>query len=176
MFATIERRVPPFEPVYCALSTGHGRGYPVEHQPNVRRRGCIYRRAALFLDTVRGLDTKDIMDPRCGICIPFSQVPQVHRQVQRAVHFSIPHCRKYVSHLAFSSCVARPELCRRSLTGSPPFFQSLDIKLLLLHDAKSEDAIRNFFNECYELYIKVTSLRHLRAVPDRDIDMVFTSV
>ncbi|GJJ78031.1 trafficking protein particle complex subunit 2 [Entomortierella parvispora] len=29
-----------------------------------------------------------------------------------------------------------------------------NIKLLLLHDAKSEDAIRNFFNECYELYIK----------------------
>jgi hypothetical protein len=27
--------------------------------------------------------------------------------------------------------------------------------MLLLHDAKSEDAIRNFFNECYELYIKV---------------------
>ncbi|KAF9216532.1 TRAPP subunit [Podila verticillata] len=29
-----------------------------------------------------------------------------------------------------------------------------NIKMLLLHDAKSEDAIRNFFNECYELYIK----------------------
>ncbi|KAF9426574.1 TRAPP subunit [Podila epigama] len=29
-----------------------------------------------------------------------------------------------------------------------------NIKLLLLHDTKSEDAIRNFFNECYELYIK----------------------
>ncbi|KAF9106363.1 hypothetical protein BGX27_009199 [Mortierella sp. AM989] len=29
-----------------------------------------------------------------------------------------------------------------------------NIKLLLLHDAKSEDAIKNFFNECYELYIK----------------------
>lgn len=31
-----------------------------------------------------------------------------------------------------------------------------NIKLLLLHDAKSEDAIRNFFNDCYELYIKVS--------------------
>ncbi|KAF9436228.1 TRAPP subunit [Entomortierella beljakovae] len=29
-----------------------------------------------------------------------------------------------------------------------------NIKLVLLHDAKSEDAIRNFFNDCYELYIK----------------------
>ncbi|KAF9124779.1 TRAPP subunit [Mortierella sp. 14UC] len=29
-----------------------------------------------------------------------------------------------------------------------------NIKLLLLHDAKSEDAIRNFFNDCYEFYIK----------------------
>ncbi|KAF9360510.1 Trafficking protein particle complex subunit 2 [Mortierella sp. AD094] len=29
-----------------------------------------------------------------------------------------------------------------------------NIKLLLLHDAKSEDAIKNFFNDCYELYIK----------------------
>ncbi|KAG0221492.1 trafficking protein particle complex subunit 2-like protein [Mortierella sp. GBAus27b] len=29
-----------------------------------------------------------------------------------------------------------------------------NIKMLLLHDAKSEDAIRNFFNECYEMYIK----------------------
>ncbi|KAG0293320.1 TRAPP subunit [Dissophora globulifera] len=29
-----------------------------------------------------------------------------------------------------------------------------NIKMLLLHDAKSEDAIRNFFNDCYELYIK----------------------
>ncbi|KAF9914455.1 TRAPP subunit [Lobosporangium transversale] len=29
-----------------------------------------------------------------------------------------------------------------------------NIKLLLLHDAKSEESIRNFFNDCYELYIK----------------------
>ncbi|KAG0230635.1 TRAPP subunit [Actinomortierella wolfii] len=29
-----------------------------------------------------------------------------------------------------------------------------NIKLILLHDTKSEDAIRNFFTECYELYIK----------------------
>ncbi|KAF8974884.1 TRAPP subunit [Entomortierella lignicola] len=29
-----------------------------------------------------------------------------------------------------------------------------NIKLLLLHDAKSDDAIKNFFNDCYELYIK----------------------
>ncbi|KAF9577649.1 Trafficking protein particle complex subunit 2, partial [Lunasporangiospora selenospora] len=28
------------------------------------------------------------------------------------------------------------------------------IKFLLLHDAKSEDAIKNFFNDCYESYIK----------------------
>ncbi len=34
-----------------------------------------------------------------------------------------------------------------------------NIKLLLLHDAKSEDAIRNFFNDCYELYIKVKKIR-----------------
>jgi len=26
---------------------------------------------------------------------------------------------------------------------------------MLLHETKNEDGIRNFFNECYELYIKV---------------------
>ncbi|CAG8456788.1 8525_t:CDS:2, partial [Ambispora gerdemannii] len=30
-----------------------------------------------------------------------------------------------------------------------------NIKFMLLHETKSEDVIRNFFSECYELYIKV---------------------
>ena len=30
-----------------------------------------------------------------------------------------------------------------------------DIKFMLLHETKNEDSIRNFFNECYELYLKV---------------------
>nr|CAG8536048.1 15412_t:CDS:2 [Entrophospora candida]CAG8590443.1 2314_t:CDS:2 [Entrophospora candida] len=30
-----------------------------------------------------------------------------------------------------------------------------DIKLMLLHETKNEDGIRNFFNEAYELYIKI---------------------
>ena len=29
---------------------------------------------------------------------------------------------------------------------------------MLLHETKNEDGIRNFFNECYELYIKVILL------------------
>lgn len=33
----IERGVSSFEPVYCPLCTGHGRGYPVEHKSDVRR-------------------------------------------------------------------------------------------------------------------------------------------
>ncbi|CAG8448170.1 4685_t:CDS:2 [Diversispora eburnea] len=30
-----------------------------------------------------------------------------------------------------------------------------NIKFMLLHESKNEDGIRNFFNECYELYIKI---------------------
>ena len=35
------------------------------------------------------------------------------------------------------------------------------IKFMLLHDGKNEDTIRQFFNELYELYVKVCS--HFRA-------------
>ena len=31
----------------------------------------------------------------------------------------------------------------------------LDVKFMLLHDQKSEDSIKNFFNEVYEVYVKV---------------------
>ena len=32
------------------------------------------------------------------------------------------------------------------------------IKFLLLHDGKSEDAIKSFFKDVYEVYLKVTFL------------------
>ncbi|KAI9308498.1 trafficking protein particle complex subunit 2-like protein [Cunninghamella echinulata] len=35
------------------------------------------------------------------------------------------------------------------------FVTAGNIKLMLLHDQKSEDSIKNFFNEVYEQYIKV---------------------
>lgn len=31
----------------------------------------------------------------------------------------------------------------------------LDVKFMLLHDQKSEDSIKQFFTEVYELYVKV---------------------
>ncbi|KAL0092484.1 Sedlin [Phycomyces blakesleeanus] len=35
------------------------------------------------------------------------------------------------------------------------FVTAGNVKLMLLHDQKSEDSIKNFFNEIYELYIKI---------------------
>ncbi|ORX58979.1 Sedlin [Hesseltinella vesiculosa] len=35
------------------------------------------------------------------------------------------------------------------------FVTAGNVKLMLLHDQKSEDSIKNFFNEVYEQYIKV---------------------
>ena len=32
----------------------------------------------------------------------------------------------------------------------------IDARFLLLHEGKNEDAIKNFFNEVYELFVKVT--------------------
>ena len=31
---------------------------------------------------------------------------------------------------------------------------NVDIKMLLLHETKNEDAIRQFFNDVYDLYVK----------------------
>ncbi|RIB07435.1 trafficking protein particle complex protein 2 [Gigaspora rosea] len=35
------------------------------------------------------------------------------------------------------------------------FVSAGNIKFMLLHETKNEEGIRNFFNECYELYIKM---------------------
>ena len=35
------------------------------------------------------------------------------------------------------------------------FITAGQIKLMLLHDIKNDDGIKNFFNEIYELYVKV---------------------
>ena len=40
------------------------------------------------------------------------------------------------------------------------FLTAGHIKFMLLHGGKSEDSIKNFFNEVYELYVKV-SLAHV---------------
>ena len=37
------------------------------------------------------------------------------------------------------------------------FLTAGSIKFMLLHSGKSEDSIRNFFNEVYELYVKVST-------------------
>lgn len=38
------------------------------------------------------------------------------------------------------------------------FLTACHVKFMLLHTGKSEDTVRNFFNEMYELYTKVRSL------------------
>lgn len=47
---------------------------------------------------------------------------------------------------------------------------TLDIKFLLLHDTKADDAIRQFFTDAYELYAKTLMN------PFYEIDMKITSV
>jgi hypothetical protein len=37
-------------------------------------------------------------------------------------------------------------------------FNCKDIKFLMLHEKKDEDGIKNFFNEVYELYLKVANM------------------
>jgi hypothetical protein len=37
------------------------------------------------------------------------------------------------------------------------FLTAGSIKFMLLHSGKSEDSIRNFFTEVYELYVKVSA-------------------
>jgi len=39
------------------------------------------------------------------------------------------------------------------------FLTAGNVKLLLLHTGKSDDAIKNFFQEVYELYVKVRNVR-----------------
>lgn len=46
----------------------------------------------------------------------------------------------------------------------------LDIKFLLLHDTKADDAIRQFFTDVYELYAKTLMN------PFYEIDMKITSI
>lgn len=40
------------------------------------------------------------------------------------------------------------------------------IKLMLLHDVRNEDGIRNFFHDVHELYVKVTPLGRLFSAVD----------
>lgn len=42
------------------------------------------------------------------------------------------------------------------------FLTACHVKFMLLHTGKSEDTIRNFFNEIYELYTKVSSLINIQ--------------
>jgi hypothetical protein len=37
----------------------------------------------------------------------------------------------------------------------------IDARFLLLHEGKSEDAIKNFFNEVYDLFVKVITKSNL---------------
>lgn len=39
------------------------------------------------------------------------------------------------------------------------FVTATQIKFLMVHDTKNEDGIKNFFNEMYEIYIKVSNVR-----------------
>lgn len=47
---------------------------------------------------------------------------------------------------------------------------ALDIKFLLLHDTKADDAIRQFFTDAYELYMKTLMN------PFYEIDLRITSI
>jgi len=39
------------------------------------------------------------------------------------------------------------------------FLTAGNVKLMLLHTGKSEDAVRNFFQDVYELYVKVRTCK-----------------
>jgi hypothetical protein len=138
LFCEIERRVPSLEPIHRTLGTGHGRGPSMEHQPNVRHT----------------LHTRFLGKPNQPRCTRKQWLPGQKEDNQDQILDSKNSWE--ANYLIFTSYRYLKAIDKFNERFISAYLTAGNIKLLLLHDAKSDDAIRNFFNDCYELYIKVS--------------------
>ena len=90
-------------------------------------------------------------------CVQAIQFDAVLRSKKRRILGDLYH--KSSSNAIFSLQVNQQQVSA--------FLTAGNVKLMLLHGGKSEESIRNFFQDVYELYVKVRSIHESVFASDR---------